>query len=63
MSVQVIMEIDKGYDRLNVEQHVPGITDKAKAIIRKDACMKVYNEMNPLHLRTDALGICLGTGL
>ena len=37
--------------------------DKAKNLIKKDACMKFYDTSRPLNLETDASGIGLGTGL
>ena len=30
------------------------MTDKAKAIINEDACMKFYDETKPLYIETDA---------
>ena len=37
--------------------------DKAKKIIKKDTCMKFYDESRPLYLETDASGVGLGDGL
>ena len=37
--------------------------DKAKAIIKEDACMKFYDETKPLHIETDASGVGLGAAL
>ena len=37
--------------------------DKAKNIIKQDACMKFYDASKPLYLETDASSIGLGTGL
>ena len=36
---------------------------KAKAIIKKDVCMKFYSENEPLYLNTDIAGVGLGAGL
>ena len=35
----------------------------AKALIKKDPCMKFCNEKGPLYLKTDTSGIGLGVGL
>ena len=40
-----------------------GLYIKAKSLIQKDVCMKLYNETKPLYLETDASGIGLGTAL
>ena len=37
--------------------------DKAKFIIKADACMKFYDETQPLYIETDASGIGLGASL
>ena len=37
--------------------------NKAKSIIKEDACMKFYDEIQPLHLETDAFGVRLGAAL
>ena len=37
--------------------------DKAKSIIKGDACMKFYNETKPLYTETDASGVGLGAAL
>ena len=37
--------------------------DKAKAIIKEDACMKFYDETKPLYIETDASGAGLGNAL
>ena len=37
--------------------------DKAKKIIKKDACMKFYDASRLLYLETDASGIGLRAGL
>ena len=37
--------------------------DKAKSITKEDACMKLYNETQPLYLETDASGVGLVTTL
>ena len=37
--------------------------DKAKSIIKEDACMKFYDETQPLQLETDASGLRLGAAL
>ena len=34
--------------------------DRAKAIIKEDACMKFYDETKPLYIETDASGVGLG---
>ena len=39
------------------------IYDKAKLIIKADACMKFYDENEPLYLETDASGVGLGAAL
>ena len=41
-------------------QHTKKIIDKAKSIIKEDACMKVYDETKPLYIETDTYGIGLG---
>ena len=33
---------------------------KGKAIIKDDVCMMFYNQMAPLYIETDALGVWLG---
>ena len=37
--------------------------DRAKKIVRKDACMKFYDVARPLYLETNASSISIGTGL
>ena len=37
--------------------------EKAKAIIKNDACMKFYYEKEPIYLKTDALDVGLGARL
>ena len=37
--------------------------DKAKAIIKEDACMKFYDETKPLYIETDAFEVGLGAAL
>ena len=37
--------------------------DKSKAVTRKDTCMKFYNEMKPLYLKTDASTVGMGAML
>ena len=37
--------------------------NKAKLLIKADMCMKFYDDTKPLHLETDASGICLGVAL
>ena len=37
--------------------------DRAKNIIKKDACMKFYNAPRPLYLKTYATGVNLGARL
>ena len=37
--------------------------DRAKSIIKADACMKFHNEPNPLYLETAASGVGLGSSL
>ena len=37
--------------------------DKAKAIIKKDTCLKFYNEMEPVYLETGASDIDVGARL
>ena len=39
------------------------IFDKAKSIIKQDACMKFYYETKPLYIQTDAPGVGLGVAL
>ena len=39
------------------------LCDKAKEIIKKDACMKFYNVARSLYLETDTPGISLGAEL
>ena len=34
--------------------------DTAQKIVKKDACMKLYNASRPLYLETDASGVSLG---
>ena len=36
---------------------------KAKLLINKDVCMKVFDTMKPLYLETGASGVCLWAGL
>ena len=44
-------------------QHTQKLVDKAKPIIKEDACMKCYDETQPLYLETDASGARLGAAL
>ena len=37
--------------------------NKAKAIIKRDACMKFYKGKEPLYSEIEASGVGLGTGL
>ena len=37
--------------------------NKAKSIIKEDACMKFHDEMKPLYIDTDASGVGIGTTL
>ena len=37
--------------------------DKAKSIIKEDACMKFYDETKPLYIETEASGVELGAAL
>ena len=37
--------------------------DKAKKIVKKDACMKFYDEVRSLNLETNASSISFGVGL
>ena len=34
--------------------------DKVKSIMKEDACMKFYDDMKPLYMETDAVGVELG---
>ena len=36
------------------------LSDKAKSIIKEDACMKFYEEIHPLYLETDSSEVGLG---
>ena len=40
-----------------------GVYDKAKKIIKKDACMKFYDASRPLSMETNALGVSFEAGL
>ena len=48
---------------MDVECHIPNIVKETKAIIKKDACMKFYDETKPLYIETDASGVGLGAAL
>ena len=37
--------------------------NKAKEIVKEDACMKFYDETKPLYIETDAHGVGLGAAL
>ena len=37
--------------------------DKAKAIIKEDPCMKIYDETKPLYVETDVSGVEFGAAL
>ena len=37
--------------------------DKAKSVIKEDACMKFYDENQPLYLETETSGVRLGAAL
>ena len=39
------------------------IFDKAKSIIKEEACMKFYDETKPLNIETDASRVGLGASL
>ena len=39
------------------------ILNKAKAIIKEDACLEFYDETKPLYKETDAFGVGLGAAL
>ena len=49
--------------RVDMEQDIQRIIQKCKALIKKDACMQFYDEMNPLYIQKDASDIGLGAGL
>ena len=37
--------------------------EKAKTIVKRQTCMKIYDAARPLHLENDAFGISLAAGL
>ena len=51
------VKIDQTWNKTNHEQY-----ERAKTLIRKDVCMKFYNEKKPLYLETDVSAIGLGAG-
>ena len=50
-------------DRMDMELELPNVSDKAKAMIKEYACMKLYDETKPLYLEPNAYGVGLGAGL
>ena len=46
-----------------MEQKILELIDKARALIKEDACMKFYNKTRPLYLETDIYGVGLGARL
>ena len=42
---------------MDVECHIPKMFEEAKAIIKEDACLKIYDETKPIYIETDASGV------
>ena len=64
----VTAEICKSLKRLHYWKQILNMIcnilyNKAKALIRKDTCMKFYNERELLYVETDASGVFLGAWL
>ena len=58
--MQATVEIKISKSRMELEQHKPGFI---KVIFKNHACMKFYNEKEPLYFEIDALGVGLVAGL
>ena len=48
---------------MDINQTCKELYNKAKAIVKKDTCMKIYSKKEPLYLEADASGVSLGAGL
>ena len=47
------MQIDINKSRLEMEQTFQDLYEKAKTIVKGDACMKFYIAVRPLYLKND----------
>ena len=47
------MQVDLGKRRLHMQQDIPRSIKKAKIIVKRDTCMKIYDAARPLHLEND----------
>ena len=58
-----LRKLTSAKNRMDMECNLQKTFDKAKEIIKEDACMKFYDETRPLYIATDASGVGLGAAL